>query len=234
MFKRSQQDISDGSKSWYQDKYQHVLTQRNLLALISIIALASSVIAGFAVLRLSPLKSVEPYLLQVDEKTGVTQRVNALSRSEYIASESVDRYFTYQYLRMRESYNVSILRYNDNVVRLMSTPAVFRGYRYMINPENEEGFAKRLGAAGQRDVRVRSMAYIVTPGEGGKALLGSTRNMQARITTTERLPNSTETEKNWVVTVTFEYADLNLNTDEQYINPLGYNVIAYQIQPETL
>lgn len=233
MFKRSQQDVSNSSKSWYQDKYQHVLTQRNLLAMISLVALLSSVIAGFAVLRLAPLKTVEPYLVQVDEKTGVTQRVNALSRNEYIASEAVDRYFTYQYLRMRESYNVTTLVYNDNVVRLMSSPPVFRGYRSMINPENDEGFAKRMGASGQRDVRVRSMAYIVTPGEGGKAVLAGTRNMQARITTTERLPNATEVVKNWVATVTFEYADLNLNTDEQYINPLGYNVIAYQIQPET-
>ena len=52
MFKRSQQDVSDGSKSWYQDKYQHVLTQRNLLALISLISLLSAVIAAFALLRL--------------------------------------------------------------------------------------------------------------------------------------------------------------------------------------
>ena len=39
MLKRSQKQVSENSQSWYQDKYQHVLTQRNVLALIALIAL---------------------------------------------------------------------------------------------------------------------------------------------------------------------------------------------------
>ena len=235
MFKRSQQDVSDGSKSWYQDKYQHVLTQRNLLALISLISLLSAVIAAFALLRLVPLKSVEPYLLQVDERSGVTQRVNPLSREDYAASEAVDRYFAYQYLRVREGYNASVIRNNFDMVRVMSTAPLLRVYRYEIDPNNDKGMGKRHGATGQRDVHVNSMVYVVPPSEKGKPLSPTnSRNIQARITTTERLPNQTETVQNWVVTITFEYANLTLNADDQYLNPIGYIVTAYQIQPETL
>ena len=234
MFKRSQQDVSESSKHWYQDKYQHVLTQRNMLALIAVFSLIAATAAVFTVLHLAPLKSVEPYLLQVDEKTGFTQRVTPISRKDYAAEPAIDRYFTTVYLRMRESYNANILRYNYNIVRLMSTPDIFRRYRSTVDPKVEDSIAKRLGAVGQRDVRVRSMAYIQNPTDKKQKAEPQTLSkiIQARITTVETMPNSAEKETPWVVTITFEYADLSLNPDEQLLNPLGYTVTSYQIEPE--
>lgn len=233
MFKRSQQDVSDSSKHWYQDKYQHVLTQRNMLALVAVISLAAAVMAVFAVMRMAPLKSVEPYLVQIDEKTGITQRVKPLTKKEYTANEMIDRYFTGVYLRMREGYNVNVLRHNYNIVRLMSSASVFRAFRFQVDPKNEESYAKRLGSYGQRDVKIRSLVYISDP-SSKKSDKTSTRSkiMQARITTTESLPNQIDVAKLWLVTVTFEYADLSLNETEQMLNPLGYTVTSYQIQPE--
>lgn len=233
MFKRSQQEVSDGSKHWYQDKYQHVLTQRNILALIAIVALATAAIAALVVMRLAPLKSVEPYLLEIDEKTGVTQRVNPLSRADYAASEAVDRYFTSTYIRLRESYNISILRYNYNIVRLMSASQIFRDFSAYVNPANEDGFVHRLGGQGQREVKIRSMVYIVNPADKGKRL-DPTRSkvLQAKVTTIETVPNTPTRELRWVITVTFEYANLSLNEEDQLLNPIGYTVTSYQIHPE--
>jgi type IV secretion system protein VirB8 len=234
MFKRSQQAVTDGSKHWYQDKYQHVLSQRNLLALIALIALATAAASVLVVLNLAPKKSVEPYLIQVDEKTGITQRLDNKTVGAYQAAESVDRYFTAQYIRLRESYNVSILRYNYEIVRLMSTKDIFRIYAALMNPNTEGGIAKRLGANGQRDVRIRSMAYIVNPTQPNQADQNlPTRILQARIVTSERMPNSGEVDELWVVTVTFQYSNLNLNADEQLQNPLGYTVVSYQIHRES-
>jgi len=234
MFKRKQQEVSDGSKHWYQDKYQHVLTQRNVLALIAIVSLVAATLAAFAVFRLAPLKSVQPYLIQIDEKTGITQRVLPITQQDYSAYEAVDRYFTSMYLRLREGYNISILRYNYNVLRLMSTADVFRRFRWQVDPNNEESFARRLGAFGQRDVKIRSMVYITNPSDRkNKGPSTSGKVLQARITTTESLPNQPDKVSLWIVTINFEYADLSLNQEEQLLNPLGYTVTSYQIQPET-
>jgi type IV secretion system protein VirB8 len=234
MFKRKQQDVSDGSKHWYQDKYQHVLTQRNILALIAIGSLVAATVAAFAVMQLAPLKSVEPYLIQIEEKTGITQRVNPISRNEYAADKSVDRFFTATYLRMRESYNYNIFRYNYNIVRLMSTNPIFNVFRREVSPDNEEGFVKRLGTYGQREVRIRSMIYINNPSKKAGVADAPTASkiLQARITTIESSQTGAIVESLWVVTVTFEYADLKLNEQEQLFNPLGYTVTSYQIQPE--
>lgn len=233
MFKRKQQDVSDSSKHWYQDKYQHVLTQRNMLALIAVVSLFAAAAAAFAVFRLAPLKSVQPYLIQIDEKTGITQRVIPITREDYAASQAVDRYFTHTYLRLREAYNINTLRYNYNIVRLMSTREIFARFREQVNPANEDSISKRLGTLGQRDVKIRSMVYVTNPADRRAASSVTTSKiLQARITTIESTPNLPDRINYWIVTITFEYADLSLNTEEQLLNPLGYTVTSYQIQPE--
>ncbi len=233
MFKRKQQDISDGSKHWYQDKYQHVLTQRNMLALIAFVSLFAAAVSALAVMRLAPLKSVEPYLIQIDEKTGITQRVIPITRKDYAADAAVDRYFTSMYIRLRESYNFNILRYNYNVIRLMSAADVFRRFRYIADPTNDDSIAKRLNTFGQRDVKIRSMVVITNPADKrGQSDANGSKILQARITTTESVPNQADKVQFWIVTVTFQYADLSLSQDEQLLNPLGYTVTSYQIQPE--
>ncbi len=233
MFKRSQKKVSDGSKHWYQDRYQHVLTQRNVLALVALVALVVALVAVLAVARLAPLKSVQPYLLQIDEKTGITRKVEPVSRRDYAASEAIDRFFTSTYLRARESYNVTTLRYNYNVVRLLCAPEVFYGFRRQVDPANPASFAALLGATGQREIKIRSMNYLVNPpAAGAKSNETIAKIMQARITTTNTVPNKADVEEYWVVTIGFEYANLSLNETEQLINPLGYTVTSYQIQRE--
>jgi type IV secretion system protein VirB8 len=233
MFKRNQQDVSDSSKHWYQDKYQHVLTQRNMLALIAVVSLFAAAVAAFAVFRLAPLKSVQPSLIQIDEKTGITQRVIPLTRADYAANQAVDRYFISTYLRLRESYNISTLRYNYNVLRLMSTVDEFRRFRQQVDPANEQSFAKRLGTAGLRDVKIRSLVYVTNPSDKrGASTVTSGKAMQARITTSETVSNQPDKISYWIVTINFEYADLSLSQDEQLLNPLGFTVTSYQIQPE--
>ena len=233
MLRRSQRQVADSSKHWYQDKYQHVLVQRNVLALLSLVALLVALGAVFTVARLAPLKSVEPYLLQIDEKTGLTQKVEPVSRAEYAANVAVDRYFVATYVRAREGYNPSLRLYNDNIIRVMSSSDVFYLYRRTIDPTNRESVAARLGGVGQRMVKIHSINYITTPAPfDQKAETTPERIMQVRLTTTDIMPNAADINEQWVATVTFSYASLNLNESEQLLNPLGFRVINYQIQRE--
>lgn len=210
-----------------------MLTQRNVLALIAVLALSTAIVAVFGILRLAPLKSVEPYLLQIDEKTGITQKVEPITREQYAANESIDRYFTSQYIRVRESYNPSTFYYNYNIVRLMSNRNVFEIYRKLADASVEGSIAKKLGVNGRRDVKILSLIYITEPTRRGKKPEASnTKIMQARVSTIDSTPNADDVVQNWQVTVTFEYANLNINEQEQLLNPLGYQVKTYQIQRE--
>lgn len=233
MAKRTQRNADSSSEHWYQDKYQYVLVQRNVLALISLAALICALAAVAAVMHFTPLKTVEPYLLQIDLKSGVTQKVDPISRNQYAASEAVDRYFSSMYIRLRENYNYSIWSTNYNLVRLMSAPAVFSGYRAQVQTTNPASPAATLGAAGIRDVKINSMSYVQNPRLfGQKEEVTPVKIIQARITTTDTVPNAPDVVQQWVVTLNFQYATLELNEEEKLLNPLGFIVTSYQIQRE--
>jgi type IV secretion system protein VirB8 len=233
VFKRKQQSVSESSKHWYQDKYQHVLVQRNVLAVIALIALLVSLTSVFAVKRLAPLKTVEPYLLQVDDKSGIVQAVEPAQRNAYAASEVVDRYFVARYISARESYNFSVLRHNYEIVRVMSTPDIFYNFRRAVDPSNENSLAAVFKTNGQRDVKFASMSYIHNPPlPNGEVEKTPAKIMQARIIVSDRLPNAADSSTRYVVTITFEYAKLDLTQEEMLVNPLGFQVLSYQIQKE--
>lgn len=233
MFQRTQRDADESSKHWYQDKYQYVLVQRNVLALISLVALICAAVAVLAVMHFTPLKTVEPYLLQIDLKSGITRKVDPISRYDYAANEAVDRYFVSQYIRVRESYNYSIRATNYNLVRMMSVGPVYDAFRSIAYSTTPTSVMATLGAAGLRDVKITSLSYVQNPRVFGKKDEETpVKIMQARITTTDTIPGAADVVQQWVVTVNFLYASLNLSQEEQLLNPLGFVVVSYQIQRE--
>ena len=112
-------DLSHG-KNWYKDRYQYVLVQRKILVLITSLSLIASLVTVVVIARLTPLKTVEPFVIQVDQKTGITQTVDQMTVKEITANEAVNNFFIVQYIRSRENYASNDLSRNYNIVRLMS------------------------------------------------------------------------------------------------------------------
>lgn len=232
MSKSKSKSSASSSRDWASDKYQHVVVQRNLLALISLGALAVAVISVLSVYAMAPLKSVEPYLLTIDEKSGYTQRVEPVSRNQYASNEAIDRYFLSQYLYARETYTSSLLKYNTNVVRVMSTPAVFFRFRPTMDPNVATSLPAVLKNLGQREIRIRSINYIRNPAVAGSGANTPEKIAQIRFVVIDTFSNNSLPPENLVATITFEYASLDLNEQEQLLNPLGFTVTAYQVQKE--
>jgi type IV secretion system protein VirB8 len=232
LFKRKDTRAEDSS-DWYKDQFQHILVQRNVLAFITLASLLGSITCVIMVARIAAIKTVEPYVVQVDDKSGIVQLVEPIARNKYAANEMVDRFFVAQYIGSRESYNVSLLRHNYNIVRVMSTVPVFTNFRRDVNPSVPTSPAALLGDDGMRTVRIRSVAYIQNPPiPDGPLEVTPPKIMQARIELRDTRDDGQEVIENFVVTVTFEYAQLQLNEEERLINPLGFTVTSYQIQRE--
>lgn len=220
------------SRDWASDKYQHVIVQRNLLALIALGALGVAVISVLSVYSLSPLKSVEPYLLTIDEKSGFTQKVEPVTRNQYASNEAIDRYFLSKYVYSREAYTEDLLKYNTNVVRVMSTQDTFFKYRRTVDPNQPSSLPAVLKNLGSREVRIRSISYIQNPAIPGNATTTPTKIAQVRFIVIDTFSGNVSPPQNLVATISFEYADLDLNEQEQLVNPLGFTVTSYQVQKE--
>jgi len=221
----------EDAKNWYKDKYQYVLVQRNVLAVTTLVALGCSLTAVFAVMQLTPHKSVEPFVIQVDDKTGIVERVDPVTRTEFTANEAIDRFFVAQYIRARESYIRQIFHYNYDIVRVMSDRYAFGHYLLNVSERNPESAAAILKIEGKRTVKFKSISFIKRSDD----LMRSEKVAQARVILTDtsrRFPAPIEYHN--IVTITFQYSNLNLNEEERYMNPLGFLVTEYAIEREVV
>ena len=114
--------VKDGfeDNNWYKDRYQYVLVQRKLLAVITLMSLICTLATVIVISQLSPLKTIEPFVIQVDQKSGITETVDPLTVKELTANEAVNNFFIVQYIRAREDFSMSDVTRNYNLVRLMS------------------------------------------------------------------------------------------------------------------
>lgn len=222
---RHKEKETGSTKSWYSDKYQSVLVQRNIFAVITLVSLLTSLVAVFAVQRLAPLKSVEPFIIQIDEKSGITEVVDPVTRNELSSKEALDNYFVWQYVRARETYDVTDNRTNREVVRVMSERDVYDVYHEQTSPQTPGSPYNRLGEIGQRVCSDPVITYLE---ENGKQVA------QVRFVVTERIRVEAPFEYNKIATLTYDYVSLDLQRRERLINPLGFHVLSYRLDDATV
>lgn len=225
--KDTQKKDSPETKDWYRDKHQYVLVQRNILALITLVALGVALISVFAIMQLTPQKTVEPFVVKIDEKTGMVQEVRQATKSEFTANEVVDNYFVVKYIRSRETYDLADLRENARIVGLLSDPTVYANYRRQISPNNPDSPSAILKNTGQRTVKFKSISYLSNA--SGGAPNPRAKTVQVRIALEDTMPQVRQPiEYHRVITLQFEYAELGLEEQERYVNPLGFLVTSYR------
>lgn len=209
------------SRNWYKDRYQAVLLQRRLLMVIAFLSMASTLVVMVILAQMVPQKGVEPFLIQVDPKSGITQMVNPMSTKEITALESVNDFFIVQYIRSRESYDVRTFKQNYNTIRIMSEQTrIFREFKRQSNPNDPMSVPARMGSTGTRSVKFKSITYR------------QQNQAQARLLIEETTASGSILQSHKIATIVFEYAKLELTSDERYINPLGFRVLEYRIDED--
>lgn len=232
--KKEQSSTKEIKRNWYNDRYQFVLVQRNILAVTTTVALLCSMAATFSISQLAPLKSVEPFVIQVDQKSGVTQVVNPLKVKELTGQESINNYFMVQYIRARESFLGTPDRnyYNYNLVRVFSGNETFSQYQKDIVLSNPDSPGSRLGAKGSREVQIGTIKFLdkreLPGGEEARRYL-----VKARIV--ERANGSSNGRiLQQLILIEFKYTELDLTVEDRYLNPIGFRVLGYRVDEDNL
>lgn len=200
-------------KSWYSNRYQIVLVQRNILFLLALISMVSVSVAVIFVKDRLGSKSLEPYVIEVEEKTGVATTVDQLTAQRFTANEAIRKYFINQFVHAASGYNHKTYSQDANIVRLLSTPAVFSGFRNRIN-------RKEFGESTRISVRIKSIQF---PSED---------TAQIRIFKQKEYLDRKPEIKDEVITMNFYFTDVELSMEDRLINPLGFQVRKYLIAEE--
>lgn len=207
-------------KNWYKDRYQYVLVQRKLLTIITVTALICTLATVVVISQLTPLKSIEPYVIEVDQKTGITQAIDPMTVKELTANEAVNNYFIVMYLRAREGYSMTDLARSYNLVRIMSeSRKVYPQFVSEADPNNPRSNAARLGSYGERTVKIKSITYL------------NPQLVQIRVLIEER---GGAGQQHKLILLAFEYVKMSLSVEERYLNPLGFRVIDYRVDEDIL
>ena len=197
-------------KSWYSNRYQIVVVQRNILLLLTIISIIAVAASVTFVKNMMSSKSLEPYVIELDEKTGIATTIQQPTSQNYTANEVMRRYFINKYIQATMNYNPKTYKQDSEVARLFSSPAIYNAYKKRINP-NE------LGGNSTITTKIKSLIFRENA-------------LEARTTSEISTSGGPSVTKNEILFINFFFApDTPLSMEERLINPLGFQVSDFEI-----
>lgn len=237
MLKIKKQEKPKYDINWYADKYQSAMVWRNWMLLIVLLSLLSVLAMTAAAMFFVPLKTVKPFVVQINEKTGATEVVSGRSIKDFSANEEMIKFFALSYIRAREAYIIapnydgknSLLDYNSEVVRIMSARDVFSLYRQQTSLDNPSSPVNIYRDNTQKQIFLRSFQVL------SKDEDASSFTVQARMDVLESSTNKAPVQYSVVVLLSGNFSiDLlnGLSEKERLINPIGFTVTSYRIDRE--
>ena len=171
---------------------------------------------------MTPLKTVEPYVLQVDNKSGMTQVLTPLRNQESLTEEeALTKSFIVKYVIARETYDSQDLNRNYDLVRLMSASEEGRKFEESIASGNPSSPIERFKTTTTRSVKISSVSFLDK----------KKKTAQVRFITTEASRNESK-EDYWVCILTFRYINAPMDENDRLNNPLGFQVVSYRVDQE--
>ncbi len=197
-----------------------MLLQRNLLVFVTVLLLGVMVISIITIRYLRSTKSIEPFIIEIEKKTGVPTVVEPVSVKMYSANEAIRRYLIWEYIQAREEYNNSTYSSNFmNKVRVLSSPDVYYGdYRQKFGIANPKSPYNLYGTSSSVKVSLKSMIFPTAS--------------SAQVRILREVVGSIGMRSDKIILMEFEFKNIEMNDEERRINPLGFQVTLYRIEDE--
>lgn len=203
-------------KSWYANRYQLILVQRNILLLFALFSMVT-VSSGMIFLNhVVSSKSLEPYVIEIEEKTGIPTVVDQVSVEELTGNELMKKYFINKFLHASTGYNPRTYPGDADMVRALSSPGVYSSFRSRIKPRS-------LGTSSKITVAIKSIQF---PNEN---------TVLIRILKSTRREGGTSSAVNEILTLGFYFnTSIKLSKKDRLLNPLGFQVRSYNVTEEMI
>lgn len=210
----------ENAKRFDQDRMVAALRGQKIAWSVAAVAAATACCVGVAIAAMMPLKTVEPYVIKVDNATGITEIVSALSSDKTTYDEAVNRFFSGNYVMAREAYAAAEAEINFKKISLQSSSEEQARYAAAFSGKNPESPQVVFRGATAK-VTVKAISMLTKSVASVRYLRTVTRGDEQRTT-------------HWVATLTFAYTNASLSASDRLINPLGFVVSEYHADPETL
>ncbi|MET3835203.1 type IV secretion system protein VirB8 [Brevundimonas sp. UYEF29] len=211
------------AKRWDQDRLASAVRSKRLAWTVAATAGGLAIAAVLAVAGLTPLKTVEPFVIRVDQATGAVDLARGLSEETGPVryEEAVSKYFLAQYVRAREGYLDTAAEENFRLVSILSGPTEQRRWADRFRGTNPDSPQNLYGRAAEASVSIRAVGFI------------NPEVANVRYRRTVRRAQQVE-ESDWIATIAFAYTRAPMTEADRLRNPLGFQVLSYRSDPEVI
>ncbi len=205
-------------KNWYEERYDNIMVQRNLLFILLLMLLALCIISVAVVAYVINTKRFDPFVIQIDDTTGMAKIVNPVSSSVLSGNEALAQYFIKKYVIARETYNpVDFEKEAMKTVRLLSSNSIYWNYvgylkNDLVNP------VVKYGQKNTTYLLVKSWSKLTE------------KKYMFRFSINETDGNRKIFNK--IAVVEFDYLPMELTESDRDINPVGFQVTGYRVDDD--
>jgi len=186
-----------------------------------------AVASALALASLMPLKRVDPFLVRVDNSTGIVDVVPVFA-GRVTQEEAVTRYFLTHYLTVCERFNFATAESDYEECGAFHS-AQRNQYWFAlwtaVNPQSPLNLHKDGSSV---RVQVNSVSFFTRA--SGLSDLAQVRYLKAL----RRGSGAEESFSHWVATVQYAYGQPATDAKTRRWNPLGFKIVDFRSEPEVL
>lgn len=221
--KKSIDNYLKEAQTWEINRISEIEKSRKTAWRVATVAGATTLVMAVALSLLTPLKKTEPFVIRVDNSTGIVDVVESLNDGKVNYDEAVNKFFTQWYVRYREGYSMELSEDYYSYVGMLSAPAEQKKYFDYFQPKNPLSPLNVFGKTAKVKLRIKSTSFI-------KENVALVRYVKDVYRDGADKPESTH----WAATITFKYSGAPMKESERAINPLGFQVSEYRNDPDAV
>lgn len=213
------------AQSWDADRTRQLLSSTRAAWRTAVAGWTCAVACAIALAALMPLKRVEPFVVRVDNTTGIVDVVPVYDGSA-TPPESVTRYFLTHYLTICERFNFSTAEsdYEEcGAFHSAQRNQVWYALWTTSNPASPLNVHKDGSSV---RVQVQSVSFFTRA--SGLSDLAQLRYVKA----TRSGAGAEESISHWVATIQYGYAEPAKDPKTRRWNPLGFKIVEFKSEPE--
>lgn len=211
--------------AWDADRARAAAASATRAWRVAVVAVALAMLLGVALVALMPLKRVDPFVVRVDNTTGIVDVVPTYV-GEGTADDLVSRYFISHYVQIRERFNASSAEQDYYETAAFGSPPVNQEWIALWQKGNPRSPLERYKDGSVVRVEVRSVSFF----DRGNGIRDLAQVRFGRFTRPGA--GGAEQPAYFIATIQFAYGRPPTDVQQRQWNPLGFRIVDYKVDPE--
>ncbi len=186
---------------------------------------ACALMTAIALMLLMPLKRVDPFVVRVDNSTGIVDVVPVYAGSAQLP-EAVTRYFLSHYVTICERFNFATAESDYEECGAFHTSARNQAWYSLWTKTNPTSPLNIYKDGSTVSVQVSSVSFF-------ERLSGVSDLAQVRYVKAKRPAGGTDEQvTHWIATIQYTYVEPSADPKNRRSNPLGFKVVEFKAEAE--